>query len=74
MIEPKPLAIIDNGSSKCTFEVRLINTQNATWQGELQWLEQGVTQNFRSVLEMLTLMDEALAERAGSQPHAEWQS
>jgi len=52
----------DFSGSKCTFEVSVRFQQNATWQGQILWAEKNIKQNFRSVLEMLKLMDEALAE------------
>ena len=45
-----------------TFAVRLIFRQNASWQGSITWLEGEVEQSFRSVLELILLMDSALAE------------
>lgn len=45
---------------EATFIVRVRFKQNATWQGSLSWIEWKMTQNFRSTLEMLKLMDEAL--------------
>ena len=53
------------GGAKCTFEISVRFTQNATWQGQIHWAEKGQKQNFRSVLEMLRLMDEALVEVSG---------
>jgi len=50
------------GSKKCTFEISVKFKQNATWQGQILWAEKNLKQNFRSVLEMLKLMDEALTE------------
>ena len=43
-----------------TFTVRVIFRQNASWQGSVSWLEGGSEQRFRSVLELLLLMDSAL--------------
>lgn len=43
-----------------TFEMRVLFRQHASWQGELLWLEKNTWQNFRSVLELITLMDSAL--------------
>ena len=43
-----------------TFEMRILFRQNASWQGDLLWLEKYTRQSFRSVLEMITLMDSAL--------------
>ena len=46
-----------------TFRVKIVFKQNASWQGIISWEETGREQNFRSVLEMLFLMDSALTER-----------
>jgi len=51
-----------NRTQECTFEITVRFTQNATWQGKICWLEKNKCQNFRSALEMLKLMDEALAD------------
>ena len=42
-----------------TFLVHIKFRQNASWQGSITWVEKEKTQNFRSALEMLKLMDEA---------------
>lgn len=44
---------------RATFLVHIKFRQNATWQGSITWVEQERTQNFRSALEMLKLMEEA---------------
>lgn len=49
-----------------TFLVRIQFRQNATWQGTIQWLEQKKTVPFRSMLEMITLIQEALEEAQAS--------
>ena len=59
-------------SSKCTFEITVKFRQNATWQGQILWAEKSVKQNFRSVLEMLKLMDEALMENGGDAVMVDW--
>ena len=43
-----------------TFEMRILFRQHASWQGELLWLEKNARQSFRSVLELITLLDSAL--------------
>lgn len=48
------------GSTNARFVVHVQFRQNATWQGTIQWLEGNKTQHFRSALEMLHMMDEAL--------------
>lgn len=44
-----------------TFALRILFRQNASWQGSLLWLEGGKEQSFRSVLELMLLMNSALA-------------
>ena len=46
--------------SLATFRLRLLFRQNASWQGCVHWLEPGCEQSFRSVLELLMLLDSAL--------------
>jgi hypothetical protein len=42
-----------------TFIVKVLYRQNATWQGTIQWIEGKQTRQYRSVNELLKLMDEA---------------
>jgi hypothetical protein len=58
--------------SKCTFEIAVRFRQNATWQGQIIWAEKNLKQNFRSVLEMLRLMDEALMEEVDDKDMVGW--
>ena len=44
-----------------TFSLRILFRQNASWQGTLYWHEKKQGESFRSVLELLTLMDSALS-------------
>lgn len=68
----KPDVKEDAASSKCTFEITVKFRQNATWQGQILWAEKNQKQNFRSVLEMLKLMDEALTENSGESEAIDW--
>ena len=43
-----------------TFHVNVLFRQNASWQGLLFWADQGMDAQFRSVLELIRLMDSAL--------------
>ncbi|MGL5258841.1 MAG: hypothetical protein ACRC7V_01905 [Lachnospiraceae bacterium] len=52
-----------NGN-KTTFIVQVMHHQNATWQGKVKWVETGKEKMFRSTLELLKLMDEAISEGA----------
>ena len=57
---------------RCTFEITVGFRQNATWQGHILWIERNLKQSFRSVLEMLKLMDEALTDGATKQKSLGW--
>jgi len=46
---------------KATFTIQIQFQQNATWQGTIAWAEGEKSQKFRSELEMLKLMMEAVA-------------
>jgi hypothetical protein len=43
-----------------TFAVRILFRQNASWQGSVTWVEGRQEACFRSVLELIVLMDNAL--------------
>ncbi len=52
-----------------TFLIRIQFRQNACWQGTVQWLDQKKSLPFRSLLEMVLLVQEALdqAQAAGAE-------
>jgi hypothetical protein len=43
-----------------TFIVRVQHRQNSTWQGRITWMEEDKTVKFRSVWEMIKLMENAM--------------
>lgn len=45
-----------------SFLVRIQFCQNNTWQGTVQWLDKKITKHFRSLLELIQLMNEAVCE------------
>ena len=49
---------------KATFCLTIRFRRNSSWQGTISWLESSKKQNFRSVLELITLMDSALREES----------
>lgn len=59
---------------KCaTFALRVLFRQNASWQGSVTWLEGGQEESFRSVLELIVLMNSALTggeDTTGKRPAA----
>jgi len=57
-----------------TFFVRIHYRQNASWQGSIQWLEGNSTRFFRSHLEMIMLMQEAMEKTGSVEAECEFQS
>lgn len=52
---------------KGTFVIKVLNTQNATWQGTIDWLEGNRSEAFRSALELIKLVDSALVPQDGKE-------
>ena len=46
------------------FRIDVLFRQNASWQGNLTWLDRKEEAQFRSVLELVMLMDSALREKS----------
>lgn len=64
--EGDPAAIEYSSGDEATFIVRILFRQNASWQGSLTWLEGKQEQCFRSVLELILLLDSALSYKKAS--------
>ena len=43
-----------------TFIVRVQHRQNSSWQGRITWMDQNKTVYFRSIWEMIKMVEEAL--------------
>lgn len=54
--------VLVSRGEKATFILHVQYRQNSTWQGKLIWLEAEEEEEFCSVLELLKLLDSALAE------------
>ena len=52
-----------------TFAVKILFRQNASWQGSVRWINTRQGQSFRSVLELILLMDNALVSRSAQKEH-----
>lgn len=52
--------MIKHRGSRATFLIRVQYRQHASWQGEVTWVDQQRTENFRSALELIKLLDSAL--------------
>ena len=44
-----------------TFVVQILDTQNLTWQGTVTWLDSKNKESFRSLLELVRLIDSAIS-------------
>ena len=47
-------------NSSSNFLVSIQHTENHSWQGSIQWLDSGEKIHFRSELEMMMLMNQAV--------------
>lgn len=56
--------VLSQRGACATFCVYVQYRQNATWQGSISWIEYGRTMKFRSALELLMLIDNALSALA----------
>ncbi len=43
-----------------SFIIRVQHRQNSSWQGRVTWMEKDQTMNFRSVLELIKLIESAI--------------
>ena len=60
---PLPLVrpILKEEDSIATFQIQVLFREHSTWQGRLVWKEMETEASFRSVLELMKLLDEILA-------------
>ena len=57
-------------NEKQTFIVEIINHQKCTWQGQIHWVQGNRKVLFRSVMEMLQLMDSVIEDGDGGPQEA----
>lgn len=55
--------MLKNNGEQGTFIIRVEQRQHSSWQGRVTWVEEGQTENFRSALELLKMIDGALDGR-----------
>ena len=64
--EKKKMAEFDEVTGQrgtdATFIVRVMYRQNASWQGEVTWVDRQKKERFRSALELVRLLDSAMSE------------
>ena len=60
LIIPRTVTVSTGNFGPATFVVRILFKRNTTWQGTICWKEKRCQVNFRSFLEMLLLMQDAV--------------
>ena len=66
-------SVYEGPGATCTFEISVRFRKNATWQGQIHWVEKDMKRNFESVLEMLKLVDEAISEHETDAKPVAWE-
>ena len=62
VVQPSPET--KRKGQKATFVVKILFRQHTSWQGTVLWCEKDKEESFRSVLELLYLMDSTMKENA----------
>lgn len=62
-IQQEAEKIVEQRGDVATFVVHVQYRQNATWQGKIVWAEKQAELPFRSALEMMRLMDQAIMQQ-----------
>ena len=57
--------------NKGTFIIKVEESQRGTWQGKVVWADHEITEHFRSALELLQLVDEAINAATASKELAQ---
>ena len=47
---------------KSTYIVKIMQTQNKSWQGSITWVDKNETQYFRSALELIHMINDTVGE------------
>lgn len=61
-MDKMPIEFTTEYGEKATFVITVMYCQNATWQGTVKWIEGGKEEKFRSLLELIKLMDSTIEE------------
>lgn len=59
------LCVQEEKNTLATFKIRILFRQNASWQGSVVWTDRSMESHFRSVLELIGLLDDALSSICG---------
>ena len=67
LTDSSPLSADLKNGAVATFSMRILFRQNSSWQGSLTWIEGNQEEYFRSVLELIVLMENALRYATGAE-------
>lgn len=56
----------------CSFIITIHHTENNSWQGAIEWLDTRQKIHFRSALEMMQLLDQAVQISTEKEPPRQW--
>lgn len=56
----------DDSVKNATFLLQVKFRRNASWQGQIQWVDKSMTKTFRSTLELIRLIDNAIEQTGES--------
>ena len=59
-VQPVTVEEADRERTVATFKLRVLFRQNASWEGDLVWVDRQAAAQFRSVLELIGILDSAL--------------
>jgi len=51
----------ESNPARCSFDISVRFRHNAEWQGQISWIEKEETKEFSSIVDMVKLIDEAIA-------------
>ena len=54
-------------NKKQTFILEISDTQNQSWQGKVEWIQGKKKESFRSVLELLRMLDSVVCPGGGEE-------
>jgi hypothetical protein len=66
--KPERVSPADDPQPIASFKINIMFRQNASWQGSIVWLDNSMESQFRSVLELLFLIDSVLEARQDDAP------
>ena len=58
----REIVIMLKATNNGSYLIRILDQQHSSWQGTVTWLSNNITKPFRSTMELILMIDEALDE------------